>query len=241
MILTRATDNRLKSVLHRRRDPLRADARSGQRASARSVRRRSTPPASGCDAATRIAAPTAAGAATSSVRVIRDLGVALAMRPGARDGAHGRSTAQMGKAGAPMDGKDLHIGDFDWGILPPARAARRPATLTIAGMAMAFARERIGRVAVSFIGEGGIVARRMARGDQSVRRAAPAGDLLRREQSDGAVDAAVRSVGGARLRRQGGRLRHSRRSPSTARDPDEIAAALHLGGRAARATGSARR
>ena len=28
--------------------------------------------------------------------------------------------AQMGKAGPPMDGKDLHIGDFDWGILPPA-------------------------------------------------------------------------------------------------------------------------
>ena len=29
-------------------------------------------------------------------------------------------TAQMGKAGPPMDGKDLHIGDFDWGILPAA-------------------------------------------------------------------------------------------------------------------------
>ena len=27
--------------------------------------------------------------------------------------------AQMGKAGPPMDGKDLHVGDFDWGILPP--------------------------------------------------------------------------------------------------------------------------
>src|SRR5438132_3103983 len=62
--------------------------------------------------------------------------------------------AQMGKAGAPMDGKDLHIGDLDWGILPPA-APLSIATLTIAGLAMAFARERSGRVAVSFIGEGG--------------------------------------------------------------------------------------
>src|SRR5215510_5988135 len=60
----------------------------------------------------------------------------------------------MGKAGAPLDGKDLHIGDFDWGILPPA-APLTTATLTIAGMAMAFWRDGSGRVAVSFIGEGG--------------------------------------------------------------------------------------
>ena len=44
--------------------------------------------------------------------------------------------AQMAKAGPPLDGKDLHIGDFDWGILPPA-APLAIATLTIAGMAMA--------------------------------------------------------------------------------------------------------
>src|SRR5438067_1036453 len=62
--------------------------------------------------------------------------------------------AQMGKIGAPLDGKDLHIGDFEWGILPPA-APLTTATLTIAGMAMAFARDGSGRVAVSFIGEGG--------------------------------------------------------------------------------------
>ena len=62
--------------------------------------------------------------------------------------------AQMGKAGAPMDGKDLHIGDFGWGVLPPA-APLSIATLTLAGMAMAFARDRSERVVVSFIGEGG--------------------------------------------------------------------------------------
>ena len=53
-----------------------------------------------------------------------------------------------------MDGKDLHIGDFDWGILPAA-APLAIGTLTIAGMALAFARDGSERVAVSFIGEGG--------------------------------------------------------------------------------------
>jgi 2-oxoisovalerate dehydrogenase E1 component len=53
-----------------------------------------------------------------------------------------------------MEGKDLHIGDLEWGILP-ATAPLSVSTLSIAGMAMAFLRERSGRVAVSFIGEGG--------------------------------------------------------------------------------------
>jgi 2-oxoisovalerate dehydrogenase E1 component len=85
--------------------------------------------------------------------VIRDLGLALAMRP---EPAAVRMVlnAQMGKDGPPMHGKDLHIGDLDWGILPPA-APLSISTLTIAGMAMAFARQRSGRVALSFIGEGG--------------------------------------------------------------------------------------
>jgi 2-oxoisovalerate dehydrogenase E1 component len=85
--------------------------------------------------------------------VIRDLGVALAMRPAAETIRMALS-AQMAKAGPPMDGKDLHIGDFDYGILP-ASAPLAIGTLTIAGLAMAFARERSGRVALSFIGEGG--------------------------------------------------------------------------------------
>jgi 2-oxoisovalerate dehydrogenase E1 component len=85
--------------------------------------------------------------------VIRDLGVALAMRPGP-ESVRMALNAQTGKAGSPMDGKDLHIGDFAWGILPPA-APLAIATVTIAGLALAFARERSSRVAVSFIGEGG--------------------------------------------------------------------------------------
>ncbi|HTO77255.1 MAG TPA: thiamine pyrophosphate-dependent enzyme [Thermoanaerobaculia bacterium] len=85
--------------------------------------------------------------------LIRDLGAALAMRPDPET-IRGTLSAQMGKAGPPMDGKDLHVGDFAWGILPPA-APLSISSLTIAGMAMAFAREGSGRVAVSFIGEGG--------------------------------------------------------------------------------------
>jgi 2-oxoisovalerate dehydrogenase E1 component len=85
--------------------------------------------------------------------IIRDLGVALAMRP---ESATVRMVlnAQMAKSGPPMDGRDLHIGDWEWGILP-ATAPLSISTLSIAGVAMAFAREGTGRVAFSFIGEGG--------------------------------------------------------------------------------------
>ena len=85
--------------------------------------------------------------------VIRDLGVALAMRP-EPETIRMVLSAQMAKAGPPMDGKDLHVGDMDYGILP-ASAPLTIGTLTMAGMAMAFAREGSDRVALSFIGEGG--------------------------------------------------------------------------------------
>ena len=85
--------------------------------------------------------------------VIRDLGVALAMRHDA-DAVRGVLSAQMAKAGPPMNGKDLHIGDWDWGVLP-ATAPLSIGTMSIAGVALAFWREGNGRVALSFIGEGG--------------------------------------------------------------------------------------
>ena len=44
--------------------------------------------------------------------MIRDLGVALAMRP-EPETVRMVLSAQMGKAGPPMDGKDLHVGDFE--------------------------------------------------------------------------------------------------------------------------------
>jgi 2-oxoisovalerate dehydrogenase E1 component len=85
--------------------------------------------------------------------LIRDLGVAIAMRPEPETIRRALS-AQMAKAGPPMHGKDLHIGDLEYGIFPPA-APLATGSLTLAGMALAFAREGSGRVALPFIGDGG--------------------------------------------------------------------------------------
>jgi 2-oxoisovalerate dehydrogenase E1 component len=85
--------------------------------------------------------------------LIRDLGVALAMKPDAGT-VRMVLSAQMAKAGPPMHGKDLHIGDMASGILP-ATAPLGISSLTAAGMAMAFKREGSGRAALAFIGEGG--------------------------------------------------------------------------------------
>ena len=85
--------------------------------------------------------------------VIRDLGMTLAMRHD-EEAVAMVLRAQMGKSGPPMDGKDLHTGDFDWGVLPAA-APLAVGSLTMAGMAMAFSLEKCDRIALSFIGEGG--------------------------------------------------------------------------------------
>ena len=152
MLLTRATDNRLKTLftngeVRYGQTPFQGKGfRSlGQEAIyAAGIRLRRGPAYRGDDGRWigDVVAP-----------VIRDLGVTLAMRCGPET-VRMALGAQMGKAGTSFEGKDLHHGDFGWGILPPA-APLAISTLTIAGMAMAFAREGSGRVAVSFIGEGG--------------------------------------------------------------------------------------
>ena len=123
MVLTRATDNRLKPFfsggeVRYAGPPFQGKGfRSlGQEAIyAAAIRLRRGPAYRGADGSWNgdVVAP-----------VIRDLGAALAMHP---DAATVRMVlnAQMGKAGPPMDGKDLHIGDFAWGILPAGRAARQ--------------------------------------------------------------------------------------------------------------------
>ena len=85
--------------------------------------------------------------------IIRDLGVTLAMRP-TPEMVRMALSAQVGKAGPPMHGKDLHMGDMTCGVLPAA-APLAIGALTLAGMAFAFARDGSGRVALTFIGEGG--------------------------------------------------------------------------------------
>jgi TPP-dependent pyruvate/acetoin dehydrogenase alpha subunit len=152
MLLTRATDNRLKTfftsgeVRYRNAAFQGKGFRSlGQEAIyAAAIRFRRGP---------RYRGPDGSWQGDVIGPVIRDLGATLAMRAGPET-VRMVLNAQMGKVGAPLDGKDLHIGDFDWGILPPA-APLTTATLTIAGMAMAFGRDGSGRIAVSFIGEGG--------------------------------------------------------------------------------------
>jgi len=84
--------------------------------------------------------------------VIRDAGVVLAMRPVAAT-VRMILNAQMGKAGPPMDGRDLHVGDLSWGILPAA-APLAISSANVAGFARAFQLRDEQRVAVSFVGEG---------------------------------------------------------------------------------------
>ena len=151
MVVTRATDNRLKTLFTA------GDVRYGNAAFqgkgfrslgqeaiyAAGIRlRRGEPYRDGTTWHGDVIAP-----------LIRDLGVVLAMHP-SPETVRMALSAQAGKGGPPMGGKDFHLGDLSRGILPPA-APLGIGSLTIAGMAMAFWREKKGRVAISFIGEGG--------------------------------------------------------------------------------------
>jgi len=82
--------------------------------------------------------------------LIRDLGVSLAFT----DDVDMCLNAQVGKAGAPNDGRDLHLGQPERGVFMVA-APLSIATCTMTGAALGFARKQQDRVAVSFIGEGG--------------------------------------------------------------------------------------
>jgi 2-oxoisovalerate dehydrogenase E1 component len=152
MVLTRAIDNRLKTFFTSGEIRFRGASVQGkgfrslgqEAIYAAALRLRRGPSFRGRDGSWQgdVIAP-----------LIRDLGAALAMR---RDDEAVRMAlnAQVGKAGPPLEGKDLNIGDFGWGILT-ATAPLTIATLTVAGLAMAFWREKSSRVAVSFIGDGG--------------------------------------------------------------------------------------
>jgi 2-oxoisovalerate dehydrogenase E1 component len=82
--------------------------------------------------------------------LIRDLGLTLAFT----DDVEMALNAQVGKDGAPSDGKDLHLGAPEQGVVMVA-APLSIATCTVTGYALAFQRRGEARVAFSFIGEGG--------------------------------------------------------------------------------------
>ena len=84
--------------------------------------------------------------------MIRDLGAVLGMH-NTPDTVRMVLSAQMAKAGPPMNGKDLHVGDWEHGIFPAMAPLGSP-SLAMAGVAMAFKLRNEPRVAVSFAGEG---------------------------------------------------------------------------------------
>src|SRR6185369_7723664 len=110
MVLTRATDNRLKTFFTG--GEVKYGAASFQGKGFRSLGQEAI-----YAAAIRLrrgaAYRGADGGWTGDVigPVIRDLGASLAMRP-EPDTVRMVLNAQMGKVGAPLEGKDLHIGDF---------------------------------------------------------------------------------------------------------------------------------
>ncbi|RAH15944.1 MAG: hypothetical protein CMB56_001795 [Methanobacteriota archaeon] len=88
--------------------------------------------------------------------MIRDMGLSLAMG----DTPLNVMAAQMGKVGSPMNGgqkfaggRDLHIGSWNHGILPPT-APLPIASATITGLALASKRLNENRFHVAMIGEG---------------------------------------------------------------------------------------
>jgi 2-oxoisovalerate dehydrogenase E1 component len=151
MLLTRATDNRLKTFFTG------GEVKYG-RAAFQGKGFRSLGQEAVYAAGIRLKRGEAFGAGTNYTGdivgpIIRDLGVALAMRP-TGDAVRQVLSAQMGKAGPPMEGRDLHIGDWSWGVVPAA-APLSVSTLTVAGLGLAFKLKKESRVALSFIGEGG--------------------------------------------------------------------------------------
>jgi 2-oxoisovalerate dehydrogenase E1 component len=151
MILTRATDNRLKAffsggeVRHGKSSFQGKGFRSlGQEAIYASVIRLRRGEAYRRDDGSwcgDVVAP-----------LIRDAGAVIGMRPEAAT-VRMILNGQMGKSGPPMDGKDLHVGDFGYGVVPAA-APLAISTMTLAGVAMAFSLRNEDRVAVSYVGEG---------------------------------------------------------------------------------------
>ncbi|MBI1946942.1 MAG: hypothetical protein HYS27_14695 [Deltaproteobacteria bacterium] len=82
--------------------------------------------------------------------LIRDLAAALAFT----DDVEVPLNAQVGKTGAPANGRDLHVGAAHQGVVMVS-APLAVAACTLTGYGLAFARKGEDRVAVSFIGEGG--------------------------------------------------------------------------------------
>lgn len=147
MVLTRALDQRLKLEFDQKRiawngyaSPQKGFRSTGQEAIVGAALPLRRPPAHtpgpGYDG--DVIAP-----------LIRDLGALLMFMP---DPVHALRV-QFGKTGTPVGGRDLHLGDFEHGVLPPA-APLTIATQTAVGLALASAQRGEDRVFCSFVGDG---------------------------------------------------------------------------------------
>ncbi len=148
MLLTREIDDFLKSAFDKKQitwgdypSPQKGFRSTGQEAIVGAALRLRRPPAYG-------AGPDYRGDVVAPV--IRDLGVLLMFYP---DPLH-PILVQYGKLGTPVEGRDLHVGDLDHGVLPPA-APLAIAAQTMIGLAYAWKLRGEDRVGVTFIGEGG--------------------------------------------------------------------------------------
>jgi TPP-dependent pyruvate/acetoin dehydrogenase alpha subunit len=147
MVLTRSVDDFLKGCFDRKDvkwqgypSPQKGFRSTGQEAIAGLALRLRRPPEypDGSDYLGDVIAP-----------MIRDLGAAMMFLD---DPLH-PILVQWGKKGTPVDGRDLHIGDLDRGVLPPS-APLAISTQTAVGLAYGFRLRGEDRIAVSFVGDG---------------------------------------------------------------------------------------
>lgn len=147
MLLTRALDQRLKLEFDEKRvvwngfpSPQKGFRSTGQEAIVGAALRLRRPPefVTGASYQGDVIAP-----------LIRDLGALLMFMP---DALHALRV-QFGKVGTPVGGRDLHLGDLDRGVLPPA-APLAIATQTLVGLALASSLRGEDRVFCSFVGDG---------------------------------------------------------------------------------------
>ena len=148
MVLTRAVDDFLKAAFDRKEivwgdypSPQKGFRSTGQEAIVGAALRLRRPPAS---------APGPEYDGDYIAPLIRDLGATLMFMP---DASH-PMLVQYGKTGTPVGGRDLHVGNIEHGVLPPA-APLAIATQTLVGMAHALQLRGSDRVCVGFIGDGG--------------------------------------------------------------------------------------
>lgn len=148
MLLTRAVDEHLKQAFDSKEvrwqgfpSPQKGFRSTGQEAIVGAALRLRRPPESA-------PGPDYSGDYVSPL--IRDLGVLMMFMP---EPLH-PILVQYGKTGTPVGGRDIHVGDFEHGVMPPA-APLAIATQTLIGLAYANKLAKEDRVCVSFIGDGG--------------------------------------------------------------------------------------